>query len=1186
MALGSAVVSKRLTRTFATMPGYSGTRPSGVVTFVLSDLVHSTALWERVPAAMDRCLRRCEEIVGGAVAANHGTLLKSRGEGDSTFSVFGRATDAINAAYVAQRSLTAEHWNEDTPVLVRMAVHTGEAVERDGDYFGPAVNRAARLRSLAHGGQVLVSRATAELVVDHLDADVRLMEMGEQQLRGMGRPEIVFALVGPGLAEPATISPPTARSASVLDERGVTRKEREVLTALAERLTNAEIAARLYVSPRTVESHVSSLLRKLDASNRRELAGRAAETLVADDSSGGTAATDAAPRLPAALELLADPATYVGRSDERARLGELWDRACSGHTLIAVIAGEAGIGKSRLVAELATEVHADGGRVLFGSCFEDGQRPYEPFVHAISDDAAGLRAPEIRRRAGGGGPALVRIVPELARVLRVAPPGEVVDTATERADVFTCLHGYLSRAADPRPLLLVIEDLHWASATTRDALRHLARAGGHAAMLIVVTTRDVAPDLDETLTVFLADLAHLPGVDTILLGGLAEPELAQLLNALRLDADPGAVRADTGGNPLFVRELASSGGVGGSLAGLLARRYARLTADDLGLLDLACVLGAEFGADLLAATAGRDVVDVVEALERAEAAGLVAASPGRPGRFSFVHALFRTARYSALTSARRLRLHRQVVQALERRSGDVLLPELARHACIAAPLGGAHEAIGYARRAGQLAERSLALDEAAAHYERALAVAHLLDPADPKVRLELAIRLGEALNRSGNPRYREVLLAAAEAARSLGDADALAQVAFAMIQYGVMTMGLANDAQFVAIAEEALAGLGPEPTATRARVLAALSSDVMHLDPQRARELVCEARDIARAVGDPVTLGQVLFSYRFAGYVPGGSDAGHPTADELIALGRRTGQKIFTITGLETRAAAFRAAGDLAACDQTVEEYAAVLGDEELPRTYVRVLLALFRSARYALAGDLAMAERAARDILTLAKGAAFDPANWFGSALWTIRHNQHRLGRFSAFYRRGIVREPGLDDYLSAILALAYLQARRTADAHIILRGFADAGFQGVRPNFLWTAKMAMLCETAEMTADAEAAAALVTLLRPHSGSLAANSILVFAPIDLALSQAALTAGDAEQAETFAANAVAASRQRNTPIFLGRELVRLAEARRRRGRDHDEIRPLVDEALELANRTGAVLIRREADHYGLAGAP
>ena len=154
---------------------------------------------------MESALARHGEIVAGAVAAHRGVLLRERGEGDSTFSVFARASDALAAAYAAQVGLVAEPWPSGAHLTVRLAMHTGESVDSDADYLGPTVNRAARLPRLRRGGEVLVSGSTARLVADHMPAPVRLVELGEVRLKDLERPEPTYVLEGPGLAEPPEI---------------------------------------------------------------------------------------------------------------------------------------------------------------------------------------------------------------------------------------------------------------------------------------------------------------------------------------------------------------------------------------------------------------------------------------------------------------------------------------------------------------------------------------------------------------------------------------------------------------------------------------------------------------------------------------------------------------------------------------------------------------------------------------------------------------------------------------------------------------------------------------------------------------------------------------------------------------------------------------------------------------------
>ena len=322
----------------------------------------------------------------------------------------------------------------------------------------------------------------------------------------------------------------------------------------------------------------------------------------------------------------------------------------------------------------------------------------------------------------------------------------------------------------------------------------------------------------------------------------------------------------------------SSPGTATSLYALLARRYSLLGDEDVDVLDVAAVIGAEFDADLVARALDLGYADAVVALERVAAAGLVERVPGRLGRFTFVHALFRRARYDELPDSRRLELHGRVAAVLEELvpQNEQLLPELARHACIAAPVGDAWKAMNYSVAAAALAERSLALEEAAGHYRRAIEMAQLVPRPDPRLHLTLTIRLGELLNGVGDPQARALLLRAAARARSEGDAEALAAVAWAMMRYGGLRAP-GGDPEFIAVVEEALAAVGPRATLVRARTLAALSEDVTLTDPGRGLALVHEARAIAEELGDPMTLGEVLLAYRLSGDVPGNLDGGQPT---------------------------------------------------------------------------------------------------------------------------------------------------------------------------------------------------------------------------------------------------------------------------------------------------------------------
>jgi len=182
--------------------GWAATLPTGVVTLLLSDIEGSTSLWERDPAAMAEALVRHDELATEHVETHGGRLLKSMGEGDSTFSVFDSAQQALAAAVAVTHAFANETWPGDLSIAVRFGIHTGEAQQRDGDYFGPTVNLAARVRAQADGGQIFLSTATRDLVGAHLPAGCELVDLGPYRLRGVTAAEHLHAVRGPGLTTP------------------------------------------------------------------------------------------------------------------------------------------------------------------------------------------------------------------------------------------------------------------------------------------------------------------------------------------------------------------------------------------------------------------------------------------------------------------------------------------------------------------------------------------------------------------------------------------------------------------------------------------------------------------------------------------------------------------------------------------------------------------------------------------------------------------------------------------------------------------------------------------------------------------------------------------------------------------------------------------------------------------------
>ena len=286
--------------------------------------------------------------------------------------------------------------------------------------------------------------------------------------------------------------------------------------------------------------------------------------------------------------------------------------------------------------------------------------------------------------------------------------------------------------------------------------------------MLLVTTRDAPPHVPAELAAFLGLLAGLPSVEMIALAGLDVAAAASMIDAVGGDLDPAQGVRLTGGNPLFLREVIREGPASPTLGEIIADRFDRLGPDDLDVVDVAAAAGDQIDVTLIASALDRSSADVLDSLERSEAAGLVGPGAG-PGRFAFIHDVFRSVRYASLTASRRLRMHAALAQALSGRAvGETVSAELARHACLAGRRFDPAVAADLALRAGNAAADATDHGEAATHYRRALEVLDIAPGADDDLRLELRIRLGASLVLLGDVDGLTMLQTAAQSAARRG----------------------------------------------------------------------------------------------------------------------------------------------------------------------------------------------------------------------------------------------------------------------------------------------------------------------------------------------------------------------------------------------------------------------------------
>ncbi|WP_460366445.1 ATP-binding protein, partial [Actinocorallia lasiicapitis] len=534
----------------------------------------------------------------------------------------------------------------------------------------------------------------------------------------------------------------------------------------------------------------------------------------------------------------------TGRSEERSLLLREWrlatsgDRREEGAVRAVLVSGEPGVGKTRVIREVAGEVHETGAVVLHGQCDEAMCLPYHPLVTALGEFAAATPDDVLRSVMGPLSGELVRLLPSLRdRVPELAEPLKV-EPATERYRLFEAVVDLFAAISQFAPVLLVLDDLHWADSQTLLLLSHLARAKEPMRLLVLGAFRDTDIGRDHQLTHLLPDLRRAGRGRRLALGRLDADSVTDLVSAALdrpVDDDEKAfarhLHAETDGHPFCVEEvllhlretgrLASLSGrwAPGARAGfeltipegvreVVLQRLARLDDDVQEVLRAASVIGQQFDVGVLASVVDGGMASVVAALEAAETAQLVGPVIGGANRFRFAHTLIRSSVYEDMPTTRRRWMHRDVGLALEDHEGtEEPLAELAVHFGEAAAVGETERAIGYARRAGDRAMEQSAYELAAAHYARALNALQLGARRSRSLTdlCDLRLARAKALYRAGDDAYRETAFRAADTARTLDDADRLARTALLLIHFGPANP-LADGAE-IALFEEALAKL-------------------------------------------------------------------------------------------------------------------------------------------------------------------------------------------------------------------------------------------------------------------------------------------------------------------------------------------------------------------------------------------
>ena len=853
--------------------------------------------------------------------------------------------------------------------------------------------------------------------------------------------------------------------------------------------------------------------------------------------------------------LATDLPAFVGRAAELQELHDAF-RSVGDHQRrrVVLVAGEPGVGKTTVVSHAIRLWYDAGATVAMGRCEEDLRAPYRPFADAIAHLVAGAPPEVLQAHVARHGASLLPLAPGLARRVEHLPSAASTDPESERFLLFAAVADLLAAMSEAAPLVLLLDDLHWADAGTASLLRSLATAPEPARLLILGTFRSEELAPEHPMGQALAAFRRADAVSRLQLGGLASGDIVELVERWTgASGGTGAVRladdlvAETDGNAFFVTEVMRHLDETGQLADLsgsarsdaslmpesvrevLGERVARLGSEADGILASAAVIGMEFALPLLAAVTGLADAKLLATLDEASAAALVREASDVPGRFAFTHALVQHAILANIGASREAALHRRVAEVLETdHDGTVPVAELARHWLQATNVSDGLRARDWAVRAGEAALEALAPGDAVAYFRQALLLHDQLRNADVAMRIDLLTQLGTAERQAGDPEHRDTLLKAGRLARRRDDSLRLAAAALAN-NSGTFAQFQGVDAERVEMLEAAIASGGEG--ARQALLLGTLANELTYSgDFDRRRQLADDALKAARRHGDPALVLRVLNLVFYALWIP-------ETLDERLALSAESARLLAAVDDPLPRFWAGKSAYLNLTQAGRIEEAAPFLDTiVELAERLAQPAL-LWRArhteaCRLILAGDPHAAEPLARAALELGERAGEQGAIVYFKTQQMLLHWQRgSMAELAAGIKGPSTRPPNA----LASLCLIFAEGDRQDEAAALLDVGTDRGFADLTHDPSWITCVAFYAESAIRLGHARSAAVLHRLLLPFEHQVGFDGVATTGSLQHHLGGLAGVLGRHDEAVERLEASVALHRQMGAPFFEAR---------------------------------------------------
>ncbi|MDQ3932126.1 MAG: AAA family ATPase, partial [Actinomycetota bacterium] len=911
-------------------------------------------------------------------------------------------------------------------------------------------------------------------------------------------------------------------------------------------------------------------------------------------------------------------APLVGRTFELSRLEESLAAVMAGRGRTALVLGEPGIGKSRLVRELRARASEMAGEVQWarGRCLSFGSNLAYHLLVDVARDLVGIPAGEHDTLArevldktlddlSGADPS---VAAELAHLLGLPLEGverqrlEALEPSAVQARYLAALRQLVGGLSAERPLVVVCEDVHWADGSSVELLTRLLPVVDETPLLLIITARperDVAGWrlLGEVRTRFGESLVE------VALGPLPQQAARELADTLALGhrlaprlSDVVAGKAE--GNPLFVEELvrtlldrlpqhpeavldeASLAEIPDNLHALLLARIDRLPQAARRLLRVAAVIGREFPAALLneVATRETDADPAGRQLGQLEAAGLLRLTSARPELvYAFRHALVQDAAYGSLLKSERRRLHGLVGEALERlypqRRGE-LAAQLARHFEQA---GRPDRAAPYQLEAGERALRRFANREALVLLDKAATQATRSADDDQGMRFRLAtlLALGEARRANGDiPGAKSAFEQAAGLARDLQGADALAQAA---LGYGKASDIWGIDETLRHLLEDALARLDEESGPLRARVMARLAQ-ALHYDPdpRRRRELIETAVQEARQVGDDTALAEVLRARHTLG---GPDDLEQQLNDAtlVVEIAQRVGDWDLELRGRGWRLVDLLSGGQVEAASEEIGRHAQ-LAERVNDPLHLRDAT-VWRAMRAALEGRFAEAQRLVEEAYRIGHEAGDPAADSMkvnqGGMLIFLRGRAEDFDEFVAGALPDLTAQPQASGG-KVIVASFYARLGLPDQARAWLEEAGYDDYTRAPRDVVWLTFLVCAADVTAYVGDTSQVIQLYELLRPYADRLAVGdrAHVNFGSVSRSQGLLATVLGRFDEAEAHFESALTHHKRLGSPPLVALTQAGYARMLRARGRPDDEERAseLDRQARAIAHELGMEL--------------